>query len=328
MSEIRTKLYYQDQIRRFTIAKKTDFKAFLAIVGEFYPRLVKEDRVPILKYEDEEKEFVTFSTEIEWQELLKQDFKILRIRLEKKKARVHEKKDSEIPTKPGDYVYELNSKQISGYLRTGEIKLDSPVCGHLNIVCDGCNADSFQGKRYTCQNCYDFDFCEKCFVSKNATHFEGAHQFKVIATPTLPQFSKVVTHIIDDSKKDRKKHKCEERKKCQELKKETKEKKRLEKEVRKVEKVDMKKEKIIEVKVQEKAPEKVINLVPVVQDPIKVVPSAPKLEELKPKEDRDEKFNIHYKILSNMGFNDINKNTDLLRKNAGNLQKVVDELLK
>jgi len=90
----------------------------------------------------------------------------------------------------------------------------------------------------------------------------------------------------------------------------------------------MKKEKIIEVKVQEKAPEKVINLVPVVQDPIKVVPSAPKLEELKPKEDRDEKFNIHYKILSNMGFNDINKNTDLLRKNAGNLQKVVDELLK
>jgi len=54
---------------------------------------------------------------------------------------------------------------------------------------------------------------------------------------------------------------------------------------------------------------------------VEVVPSAPKEEE------REEKFNIHYKILENMGFKDITVCTRLLKKHNGNLQKVVDELL-
>ncbi|KAJ3348211.1 hypothetical protein HDU83_001451 [Entophlyctis luteolus] len=39
------------------------------------------------------------------------------------------------------------------------------------VVCDGCETSNFVGRRYKCQDCPDFDFCETCFVSGKAhTH--------------------------------------------------------------------------------------------------------------------------------------------------------------
>jgi len=50
------------------------------------------------------------------------------------------------------------------------------------------------------------------------------------------------------------------------------------------------------------------------------VPSAPKFE-------KDEKFKLHYDILSSMGFKDVEVCSNLLNKHKGNIQKVVDEYL-
>jgi hypothetical protein len=337
--QILTKLYFADQIRRFTLAKTTDFSTFIGIIKEFYPRLVKDDRLPILKYEDEEGEFVTFSTELEWIEALKQDHKILRIRLEKRANKKKDEKHFEINS--GDYVVDLSPESVTKFLQTGEICIENPSA-HVNIVCDGCNASGFTGNRYNCQNCDDFDFCENCHKKSALSHCGGNHVFKCITKPT---FHKVVTHIINDDKKISKKERKEEKEIRREIKKEEKEHKREEK---KIEKQIKKEEKKI-VKDDKKVEKKEIKhqvLIPKVQDlvvektqvvqpvdlvektqvqfkPIEVVPSAPK-EEIN---ERQEKYNIHYKILESMGFKNVSSSTKLLDKHNGNLQKVVDELL-
>ncbi|KAF7956242.1 hypothetical protein EAE96_005162 [Botrytis aclada] len=48
---------------------------------------------------------------------------------------------------------------------------------HESLVCDGCNC-KMRGSRFHCQNCVDFDFCEKCKVTSDTTH--PNHEFDEI----------------------------------------------------------------------------------------------------------------------------------------------------
>ena len=48
---------------------------------------------------------------------------------------------------------------------------------HLSICCDGCKMFPIIGKRYKCEVCPNFDFCEKCFEKEKETH---KHSFKQI----------------------------------------------------------------------------------------------------------------------------------------------------
>ena len=52
---------------------------------------------------------------------------------------------------------------------------------HLDITCDGCSLEGFNGKRYQCEECPpSYDLCENCFGKKH-TH----HKLKYIQNPLL-----------------------------------------------------------------------------------------------------------------------------------------------
>jgi len=326
MSGIQTKLYFDDQIRRITLAQNSDFKSFLETVKQFCPKKLEDGST--FTYVDEEGEEVTFSTEFEFKEVLKQDpKKILRIsiknprekRREEKEKRREEKKDDKekkreekrcpkfvdlgFPLKQGDYVVDLAPQDISKFLATGCVDLSNYFGRHKGIVCDGCNNEAFKGKRYQCKNCQDFDFCEPCFKGKYSQHFGGKHLFKEIELKTPKDFGKIETHIINEEVKPT-------APKLSEIKVESKKEVKIEPVIIQP-KIEVPK---VEVKVESPKQEKVVEV--------------PKVEvKVESKPQKDDKFTIHYKILDNMGFKNVDLCTFLLNKHQGNLQKVVDELL-
>jgi hypothetical protein len=48
---------------------------------------------------------------------------------------------------------------------------------HWGYICDGCEMAPIKGIRYHCEECKDFDFCEKCHSEKKDSH---GHKFKAI----------------------------------------------------------------------------------------------------------------------------------------------------
>jgi hypothetical protein len=53
---------------------------------------------------------------------------------------------------------------------------------HYNFECDGCGMNPIVGKRYKCNSCRNFDYCEKCFEKNKSTH---KHSFNAIEKPVL-----------------------------------------------------------------------------------------------------------------------------------------------
>ncbi|CAF1629621.1 unnamed protein product [Rotaria magnacalcarata] len=52
---------------------------------------------------------------------------------------------------------------------------------HLDITCDGCSKQAFNGKRYQCEECSpSYDLCENCFGKKDTEH-----KLKYIKNPLL-----------------------------------------------------------------------------------------------------------------------------------------------
>ena len=51
---------------------------------------------------------------------------------------------------------------------------------HYGIHCDGCDKSNFAGKRFKCNQCPDFDFCEDCHQKSAAQHANGAHSFRQV----------------------------------------------------------------------------------------------------------------------------------------------------
>lgn len=51
---------------------------------------------------------------------------------------------------------------------------------HFGFICDGCQMNPIVGKRYKCDTCKDFDFCEKCYEKNKESH---GHKFNQIENP-------------------------------------------------------------------------------------------------------------------------------------------------
>ena len=53
---------------------------------------------------------------------------------------------------------------------------------HHFVTCDGCKMSPLVGKRYKCECCPNFDFCEECYKKKSEKH---GHSFKKVETDEL-----------------------------------------------------------------------------------------------------------------------------------------------
>ena len=53
---------------------------------------------------------------------------------------------------------------------------------HYNFECDGCGMNPIVGKRYKCNSCRNFDYCEKCYEKNKSTH---KHSFNAVEKPVL-----------------------------------------------------------------------------------------------------------------------------------------------
>src|SRR5690606_32445991 len=115
--------------------------------------------------------WVTFTTEVEWQEALKYRKEETTLRL-KVKPKVEEKKKKikrrcklqrasdgmwPFPTKPGDYVLDITPEfekgmkgGIAKVLKRVEKDLESSEVIHHNIICDGCGERNIRGLRFKC----------------------------------------------------------------------------------------------------------------------------------------------------------------------------------
>lgn len=74
----------------------------------------------------------------------------------------------------------LKSKKEVKLRSTNETKDKKEV--HYLVTCDGCKMTPLVGKRYKCECCPNFDFCEKCYKQKKAKH---GHSFKQVETNML-----------------------------------------------------------------------------------------------------------------------------------------------
>ena len=74
----------------------------------------------------------------------------------------------------------LKSKKVIKSLSKKQVDEKKEI--HTLVTCDGCHMCPLIGKRFKCNNCSNFDFCEKCFNEKKEKH---GHTFKEVKTDIL-----------------------------------------------------------------------------------------------------------------------------------------------
>jgi hypothetical protein len=154
---IATKIYLHPSgiIRRFSI----DVVSF-----EQFDRMAKE-AFGILnnginyqwQYQDDEDDWVSFSTEGEWKDALF----------------FHEQSKGKL------FKLKLIQVERPGITRPQPQQQQR----HWGIICDGCQQKGIVGIRYKCSECDDFDFCSTCYESKEKMNQHGNHKFTKIEQP-------------------------------------------------------------------------------------------------------------------------------------------------
>ncbi|QSZ36451.1 hypothetical protein DSL72_006330 [Monilinia vaccinii-corymbosi] len=104
---------------------------------------------------------------------------------------------SAMDAKKKDSIKRWTPRQIASYNDHSEIiGLLEPFSIHdeilpragksKNIICDGCNCFT-RGISFRCKSCYNFNFCEKCMVTRDLTH--PTHEFDKIHLEGYMRFS-------------------------------------------------------------------------------------------------------------------------------------------
>merc|ERR1712093_696771 len=56
---------------------------------------------------------------------------------------------------------------------------------HMNVICDGCDAEPIVGTRYRCLTKTNFDLCSKCYFERGGIadtgETEDGHRFEIVA---------------------------------------------------------------------------------------------------------------------------------------------------
>ena len=84
--------------------------------------------------------------------------------------------------------FEKNIKLKSKPKEQNEIEI------HLGYICDGCNMAPIKGTRYHCEQCPDYDLCEKCYKEKKINH---GHSFQPIKKEIIPEIKLKSLNKID-----------------------------------------------------------------------------------------------------------------------------------
>jgi hypothetical protein len=159
---ISTKIYLQPAgiIRRFTI-EAVPFEQFDRLAKEAFGILNNGNQYQ-WQYQDDEDDWVSFSSEGEWKDALffhaQSKSKVLRLRLTQQERTGMRR--------PVD-----NATTANQSIR------------HHGVVCDGCEMRGIVGIRHKCNVCDDFDFCSTCYNDKEKMQKHGNHAFQTIETP-------------------------------------------------------------------------------------------------------------------------------------------------
>ena len=76
----------------------------------------------------------------------------------------------------------LRSKNVKKEKKENNEKKEEQKEIHTLVTCDGCYKSPIIGKRYKCECCPNFDFCEECYKKKKEKH---GHSFKIVETKKL-----------------------------------------------------------------------------------------------------------------------------------------------
>ena len=77
-------------------------------------------------------------------------------------------------------VDQLNNLDVGSFVKNNIANVEMP---HYGVTCDGCGkrGRTFIGKRWKCQECDDFDYCDECFNSVACAEHAKTHKFAEVA---------------------------------------------------------------------------------------------------------------------------------------------------
>lgn len=166
---MQAKVYFKpgNQVRKIQFAVQGSYEDFMNHLLQLYLSYAGSDRyeppfATQLLYLDDENDWVSVNTQNEWEEA---------IRLYNGQVQL---KDSLMRLK----VVILKQKKTVA---------KKPVV-HKHILCDGCGKTDIEGIRYKCNQCPDFDLCQKCYEQsrslKEKFHNYASHEFTPIHRPS------------------------------------------------------------------------------------------------------------------------------------------------
>jgi hypothetical protein len=154
-------------IRRLRLPADATLEQFIEQIKIQQSSLDFDTDIIQFQYQDEENDTIQFSTEEEWS-----------IALDTIKIR----RQQQASTLLRVTVTTLGKKSVP--VIKGKKKYRCGKARHHGVICDGCNKNAFTGNRYRCQDCADFDYCEKCFSSSDVRKKHPFnHMFTKIAPP-------------------------------------------------------------------------------------------------------------------------------------------------
>ena len=86
-------------------------------------------------------------------------------------------KDEKVKDSPKKTILKSKKHKLKG--KKKEEKKEEKKEIHILVSCDGCHMCPLVGKRFKCETCPNFDFCEACYKKEKEKH---GHPFKVVET--------------------------------------------------------------------------------------------------------------------------------------------------